>query len=440
MGEGGERLRRPEASALHEAFTRGWPEVAAQVPARVKQEGERYLRCGDVRYGFAEATCEACGEARLVAFSCKGRGWCPSCTTRRALETGAHVEAVLPRVGHRQWTLSVPFQARFPVVKQPRLLKRLEVRLAKAVWRWQRQQARRAGATGCLRGGAVCFWQWFGSALQLTPHLHLLVAEAQWTEEGEVVTVPPPSEEDVARILHRALTQARKDWGDLDAAWPEDEYEALQQRMAQETLALGDAGASVRRRRVAVEAGFSLHADTAVHGNDRQGLARLARYGARGPVAECRLKPLDDGRYQDSTKKGVTFTVTAEALVRRLVALLPPARLHLTSFHGVYAPNARLRPVVTTPPPSPPPAAQLAFNDFAPSKPKRPRLDWATLHQRTFGTDVLHCACGGRRTVHAVHTTRNAAEARLAALGLLPPRPKAFTWHATAPPQLALPL
>ncbi len=194
---------------------------------------------------------------------------------------------------------------------------------------------------------------------------------------------------------------------------------------------------------MAVEAGFSLHADTAVHANDRQGLERLARYGARGPIAECRLRRLDDGRYEYATKKGTTLSLTAEALVRRLVALLPPARLHLTSFHGVYAPNAKLRPLVTTPPPSPPPLPQLAFHDFAPApaKPKRPRLDWATLHRRTFGTDVLRCACGGRRRVHAVHTTRNAASERLAALGLAPPaRPTVFAWQATAPPQLALPL
>jgi hypothetical protein len=76
--------------------------------------------------------------------------------------------------------------------------------------------------------------------------------------------------------------------------------------------------------------GFSLHADTAVHGHDRQGLERLCRYGARGPVAESRLRRLDDGRYEYSPKKGTAFTLTAAALVRRLVALLPPARLHLT--------------------------------------------------------------------------------------------------------------
>jgi hypothetical protein len=44
---------------------------------------------------------------------------------------------------------------------------------------------------------------------------------------------------------------------------------------------------SSTRRLVATGMGFSLHAGTAVHGNDRQGLERLRRYGALGPVADC---------------------------------------------------------------------------------------------------------------------------------------------------------
>ena len=191
--------------------------MSSAVPSRVKLQVQRYLECGDVRQGFVEVGCERCGEARRVAFSCKGRGWCPSCTTRRAVETGAHLEAVLPRVAHRQWTLSLPFAVRFQVVKRPKLLKRLEVRLVKALWRWQRRDAKRlgAGAAGRLRGGAVCFWQWFGSSLQLTPHLHLLVPEALWREDGSPVELPAPTDDDVARVLHRALGQAKKDWADL---------------------------------------------------------------------------------------------------------------------------------------------------------------------------------------------------------------------------------
>ena len=179
VGEGEEdRRRAPEKSVLHEAFRRGWPKLAAAMPSRVRLEVERFLRCGDARFGFMEVTCEACAESRVVAFCCKSRGWCPSCTTRRALDTGVQLESVLPRVAHRQWTLSLAFSVRFNVVKKPRLLKRLEVRLVKAVGRRQRREARRHGARGALTGGGVCFGQWFGSSLQLTPHLHLLWAEA----------------------------------------------------------------------------------------------------------------------------------------------------------------------------------------------------------------------------------------------------------------------
>jgi hypothetical protein len=70
---------------------------------------------------------------------------------------GGHLESVLPQVAHRQWTLRLPFSLRLRVVRQPQLLKRLEVRLVQAVWRWQRRKARRHGAQGELRGGGVFF-------------------------------------------------------------------------------------------------------------------------------------------------------------------------------------------------------------------------------------------------------------------------------------------
>lgn len=38
-----------------------------------------------------------------------------------------------PALAHRQLTLSPPFKVRFNVLKKPRLVERLEVRLVKAV-------------------------------------------------------------------------------------------------------------------------------------------------------------------------------------------------------------------------------------------------------------------------------------------------------------------
>ena len=47
------------------------------------------------------------------AYSCKGRGVCPSCNTRRMLETAAHLaDHVIPRLPVRQWVLSVPKRLR----------------------------------------------------------------------------------------------------------------------------------------------------------------------------------------------------------------------------------------------------------------------------------------------------------------------------------------
>jgi hypothetical protein len=80
----------------------------------VRQAFEKYLECGIFAHGFARARCEDCGHDFLVAFSCKGRGVCPSCNTRRMAETAAHLsDHVFPRLSVRQWVLSVPKRLRY---------------------------------------------------------------------------------------------------------------------------------------------------------------------------------------------------------------------------------------------------------------------------------------------------------------------------------------
>jgi hypothetical protein len=79
----------------------------------VKKELEGYLDCGLLCRGFARLRCDACSETRLVSFSCKGRGFCPSCLGRRMSATAANlVDYVVPRVPLRQWVLTVPFSWR----------------------------------------------------------------------------------------------------------------------------------------------------------------------------------------------------------------------------------------------------------------------------------------------------------------------------------------
>jgi hypothetical protein len=66
----------------------------------VRKAFAKYLECGIFAHGFARARCGDCGHDYFVAFSCKGRGVCPSCTTRRMVETAAHLnDHVSPPAG-----------------------------------------------------------------------------------------------------------------------------------------------------------------------------------------------------------------------------------------------------------------------------------------------------------------------------------------------------
>ncbi len=304
-GAGEERRRAPETSLVRRAFDEGWPRVCESVPQRVKREANAYQRCGDVRYGFSDVTCEGCEATRLVAFCCKGRA-------------------------------------------RPVLLKRLEVRLVRAVWRWQRREARRLRMSRPLRGGAVVFTQWFGSSLQVTPHLHALVAEAQWESGGTVVHLPPPSDDDVAGILARVLRQAKKDFVDGQSPWGRRRWERnptprgprTSTKLASSSVCSGrwawhsrprrDVAASPLRMASRCTLTLLCMPMTGRASSDWPGTAPGAPWPSRGSS-----RSLTD---EYTPKKGVSFTVTAQQLVRRLVSLVPPAKTHLTSFHGVYAP------------------------------------------------------------------------------------------------------
>jgi hypothetical protein len=89
-------------------------ETRGSLPRFVVRELRAFLECGVLAHGFCRVRCADCGKDELVAFSCKRRGFCPSCGARRMAETAAHlVDHVLPDVPYRQWVLSLPHRVRF---------------------------------------------------------------------------------------------------------------------------------------------------------------------------------------------------------------------------------------------------------------------------------------------------------------------------------------
>jgi ribosomal protein S27E len=98
-------------------------QVAAKgrsLPDYVQEEFDAYLKCGRLEEGFLRVRCEGCHAEKLLAFSCKMRGFCPSCGGRRMAETAARlVDEVLPERPLRQWVLSLPFALRFLLATDP---------------------------------------------------------------------------------------------------------------------------------------------------------------------------------------------------------------------------------------------------------------------------------------------------------------------------------
>jgi hypothetical protein len=146
------------------------------MPSFVVDELRDYLRCGVLARGAVRLLCEHCGRDRLVALSCKGRGFCPRSMGRRMTEMARHwVSAVLPRVRVRPWVLSLPFALRVPLAYHHDLTLAVHGVAARVIEGWYRDKGRELGITD-PRTGHITAVQRFGSDLAAASAERLLDA------------------------------------------------------------------------------------------------------------------------------------------------------------------------------------------------------------------------------------------------------------------------
>jgi hypothetical protein len=204
--------RRPEDTVLHtairselESFLAAAQARERPVPPVVARELRAYLRCGVLAHGFVRVHCDTCGLDRVVPFSCKGRGFCPSCGGRRMADTAAHlVDRVLPHVPVRQWVLSLPWALRYRLACDASLASAVLNCFLRGVFALLRRRARRRGLTS-VQCGAVTFLQRFGDALHLNVHFHSLVLDGVYAPGRDGAPrfhpLPPPTDADIADLV-----------------------------------------------------------------------------------------------------------------------------------------------------------------------------------------------------------------------------------------------
>ena len=149
-------------------------------------------------------------------------------------------------------------------------------------------------------------------------------------------------------------------------------------------------------------AGFSLHAGVATRAQERAKLERLCRYITRPAVSTQRLTLTRNGqvRYELKTPyaNGTTHVIFEPLdFISRLVALVPKPRVHLTRFHGVFAPNSKHRALVTPARRGTGKQAKTAQEtQQQTAAEQRASMTWAQRLKRVFNIDIDTCShCGG---------------------------------------------
>jgi len=434
----------PERALLYALVQAHYPDFVARLaaedrslPEYVREEFDAYLRCGVLDHGFLRVVCEQCRSERLVAFSCKKRGLCPSCGARRMAESARHlVEEVFGPRPVRQWVLSFPYPLRLLFASKPDAIGPVLGIVHRVIAGWLADQM--GVARACAHCGAVTLIQRFGSALNLNIHFHMLWLDGVYEETIETPQRKPrlhrtraPTSAQLTElagtIAHRVCRHlVRRGWLEgedeaaflSDSAGGDDSMDAL--RMSSITYRIAT-GKHVGRKVATLQTlpgddgppegdagkvgGFSLHAGVAAEAHEGQKLERLCRYIARPAISEKRLSISPQGRvrYQLKTpwRNGTTH-VDFEPVdfIAKLAALVPPPRAHLTRFHGIFAPNAAFRAQLTPSGRGKRPATDAesteASTDHRTPIEHHRAMTWAQRLKRVFNIDVSTCIhCGG---------------------------------------------
>jgi hypothetical protein len=370
--------RRPEKTPLHKIISENlaswleWRDVAERpVPGYVEEELRGYLECGILCFGFGRALCTGCGQGFVIAFSCKGRGVCPSCNGRHMAQTAAHlVDHVIPPVPVRQWVISVPKRLRGFLADRPAAVAALTRIFIEEI---ERLLGAAAGVTSDASGpaaarprlGAVSFLHRFGSALNHHMHLHVCATEGVFVPAADgagcdaspaFLPARPINQADLAALTERVRRRVIH-WFRLTRL--------LDTAAAADMLTWENSG-------------FSVDASVRITLIDRdvpsyfRSLEHLLRYCARPPFALERLSVsrgadgqiariryvlprhkaanwVGPSRSRKSTRPGANGVVELSPFefLDRLADLVPPPRKHRHRYHGVFAPNHKLRRAVT---------------------------------------------------------------------------------------------
>jgi len=375
------RPRHPERTVLYRVLFHYFDQFLREYESRfekeygflrpiIKEVVERYLDCGNPQCGFARIRCPDCGEERLLMFSCRTRGFCPSCHAKRLEEWGEWMrEELLLDVPHRQVVFTIPKMLRIFFLYKRRLLGDLCQAAVQALLKYLQ------ATTGTeLRPGVVASIQTFGQKINLHVHLHFLVTEGGEHPEGMFHHLAEFQDGLLAEFFSREVFAL-----------------LLREELISEAL--------VEKIMGWRHTGFSVHSK--VRAKTRKEAEQVGKYMIR-PLLSLERLSLDERQgevcYRYGEKPEEVERMDYLEFIARVTSHIPDKGQVTVRYYGLYG-NAHRGKV------------RKAQMDKHPSiiveeeNPRVPRRGWAEMIRKVYEVDPLVCPqCGGQMKVIAFIT------------------------------------
>jgi Putative transposase/Transposase zinc-binding domain len=352
----------------------------------IRSSIDKFLKCGDLREGFARVRCPDCGEEFFVAFSCRQRSCCPSCDQKRSLMLAYRLkDEVFASVPHRQWVFTIPKRLRVYFRYDRKLLGKL----CRAAYDTVCDIFRMEIDGDCGLPAMVGAVQTFGDLIHWHSHIHAIVPEGVFTDSGYFVHIPDIWRHCAVEIWEEKVFKLLLDAGRIDM----------------------EVVANIRGWK---HTGFSVDNSVRIEAGDHPGMQRLVEYIARCPFSLTRMIAIsDEGEvlYRATKAKCLPFPITGNAdlaagisrnyevfdpldFLAEVTQHIPNKGEHQIRYYGWYSNKKRGmfqgKKAVRIPGQSEP---DTAFS-------LKRRMTWAALIKCVYEVDPLKCPkCGGTMKV-----------------------------------------
>ncbi len=324
--------------------------------------------------------CDGCGHDYFVAFSCRMRVACPSCSTKRSILFGEKIRELVRPISHLHVTFTIPKILRAWFRRNRKLLKRM---VQSANWAIRVYFIESLGITDGCTGGIYCVHS-HGKYFNHHPHVHALVP-AGIMREGVFHELRSISSPVIAGLFRARLLKVLLDEG------------IISQQMVDLLLGWNH------------NSGFNVHARGRIRGADMEAIENVARYMSRAALSVERVRY---NRAEDTVtvyKKpfGSSPEESRSYPVGEFMALLashiPAPYESLVYYYGVYSSSHRGKQRRENKEDQE--TEFLLINTGKGTAGGNPTSTWARLIRRIFEVDPLRCRkCGAEMRIIAFIT------------------------------------